>query len=126
MFLSLPITSLSATTQSDSLIWMPRYIAEKVVLDLEHYDYIIIENDSLRANIADQERIIIQKDTKLEASEIIIGTLESKVNTTQAESALLKAENVTLKLKIKELKKQRNVFAVSSIVTAALLILALL
>ena len=54
--MSLP--SISQTVTSDSLVCIPSRVAKQIVIDLEHYDLVKVENDTLKSNIVDYQTIV--------------------------------------------------------------------
>ena len=121
--ISLP--SISQTVTSDSLVCIPSRVAKQIVIDLEHYDLVKVENDTLKSNIVDYQTIVEKQNDIIVIKDSLITTLDSAaVNLTlktATKDAIIEEKNTA----IGKLKKQRNI-AGGSAIGLFLIVLALL
>jgi len=105
--MSLP--SISQTATSDSLVCIPPRVAKQIVTDLEHYDLLKVENDTLKSNIVDYQTIIEKQNDIIVVKDSLIMTLDSTaVNLTlksATKDAIIDEKNDT----IEKITKQRNI-----------------
>jgi hypothetical protein len=111
--MSLP--SISQTDTSDSLVCIPTRIAQQIVIDLEHYDLLKVENDSLKSNISDYQQILENQQNIISLKDSLITTLDDKtivlISQSAAKDAIIDEKTET----IENLKKQRNIAGGSAI-----------
>ena len=121
--MSLP--SISQTVTSDSLVCIPPRVAKQIVIDLEHYDLVKVENDTLKSNIVDYQTIVEKQNDIIVIKDSLITTLDSAaVNLTlktATKDVIIEEKNTA----IGKLKKQRNI-AGGSAIGLFLIVLALL
>lgn len=107
ILMSLP--SISQTDTSDSLVCIPPRVAKQIVTDLEHYDLLKVENDTLKSNIVDYQTIIEKQNDIIVVKDSLIMTLDSTaVNLTlksATKDAIIDEKNDT----IEKITKQRNI-----------------
>jgi len=120
------LQSISQTdTPTDSLVCIPSRVARQIVVDLEHHDLLVIENDSLKANIQDYVETIKLQEQVSKIKNDQINNLEKEVVYLSSGVDLLEQQVEEKEKTITKIKKQRNI-AGGSAIGLLLIVLALL
>lgn len=118
--------SISQTdTPIDSLVCIPSRVAQQIVIDLEHHDLLVIENDSLKLSIREYTEIISLHEYNSKAKDAQIDNLLNETDLLNQKKSLMELEIEQKNKQIKSVKKQRNV-AGGSAIGLLLIVLALL
>ena len=113
MFLSGMLMSLQSISQTDiridSLVCITPIIARQIVVDLEYRDLLVIENDTLKANIEDYNRIIRLHEVAFNMQKHQINNLTEEASILIQKQSLLELEIEQKDQQIGDLKTQRNI-----------------
>ena len=113
MFLSGMLMSLQSISQTDiridSLVCITPIIARQIVIDLEYRDLLVIENDTLKANIEDYNKIIKLHEVAFNMQKNQIDNLTEETSILIQKQSLLELGIEQKDQEIEDLKIQRNI-----------------
>jgi hypothetical protein len=109
------LQSISQTDiRIDSLVCITPIIARQIVIDLEYRDLLVIENDTLKANIEDYNKIIKLHEVAFNMQKNQIDNLTEETSTLIQKQSLLELEIEQKEQQIEDLKTQRNIIGGTS------------
>ena len=109
------LQSISQTDiRIDSLVCITPIIARQIVIDLEYRDLLVIENDTLKANIEDYNKIIKLHEVAFNMQKNQIDNLTEETSILIQKQSLLELEIEQKEQQIEDLKTQRNIIGGTS------------
>ena len=104
------LQSISQTDiRIDSLVCITPIIARQIVIDLEYRDLLVIENDTLKANIEDYNKIIKLHEVAFNMQKNQIDNLTEETSILIQKQSLLELEIEQKEQQIEDLKTQRKI-----------------
>ncbi len=107
------LTNLQSISQTDTLnnqlVCIPSRIAQQIAIDLEHYDLLVVENDSLKLSVKEYTEIISLHEYNSNAKDVQINNLTDETILLNQKKSLMELELEQKDQQIGNLKNQRNI-----------------
>lgn len=104
------LQSISQTdTLNNQLVCIPSRIAQQIVIDLEHHDLLVVENDSLKLSVKEYTEIISLHEYNSNAKDVQISNLIDETTLLNQKKSLMELELEQKDQQIGNLKNQRNI-----------------
>jgi len=104
------LQSISQTdTLNNQLVCIPSRVAQQIVIDLEHHDLLVVENDSLKLSVKEYTEIISLHEYNSNAKDVQINNLIDETTLLNQKKSLMELELEQKDQQIGNLKNQRNI-----------------
>lgn len=88
---------------------IPSLVAQQIAIDLEHYDLLVVENDSLKLSVKEYTEIISLHEYNSNAKDVQINNLTDETILLNQKKSLMELELEQKDQQIGNLKNQRNI-----------------